>query len=211
MTRSMAVAAALGAAISFTTVEAGAVQLTAGVIEQSGTNATVDLWYFTMSAALPVATGVNLTPINGPFTFEDMGLLVFTDVGGTLGALIGQAGVAGDATRSARVDFAALAPGNYIAVVSASDLVPADIAPFQNDPAVSVPIQYELVIDLAGGNDATYTCSIEGNLDGTWTKSPASASCVVPSGTPVPAPGSLGLLLAGVAGLAGIGAARRRA
>jgi hypothetical protein len=188
---------------------ATAVVLEAGVIETSGDVATVDLWYFSFAGIAPAVFGVNLTPINGPFTTEDMGLLVYTNVGGLPGALIGSDGIAGLLPRSARVDFAALAPGDYIAVVSASTLSPGEFGPTQSDPAVSVPITYEIVLDEAGSSDASYTCSIQGTLGGTFVvDADPGADCIVPT-TQVPAPGSLALLLAGIAGAVGLGARRR--
>lgn len=188
---------------------ASAIVLEAGVIETAGNVATVDLWYFSYTGIAPAAFGVNLTPINGPFTTEDMGLLVYTNVGGLPGLLIGSDGVAGALPRSARVDFAALVPGDYVAVVSSSTLSPGEFGPTQSDPAVSVPITYEIVLDGLGASDANYTCSIEGTLGGGFVvDAGAGANCITPTAQ-VPAPGSLALLLAGIAGAAGLGARRR--
>jgi hypothetical protein len=210
MLKSAASFAVLAAALALAVPQpAVAVNLTSGTIETSGQNATVDAWFFTLNGAASLNTGVNLTALGGPITTEDLGLLVYTNVGGTIGALIGQAGIAGDGISQARLDFLPLAPGDYIAVVSSSTLSPGEFGPFQTDPDVSIAIDYELVLDLVGGNETTYTCSIQGNLDGTSTKSPGDAVCFLPAADRVPEPGSLALLLAGIAGAAGLGARRR--
>lgn len=188
---------------------AAAITQTSGTIETSGQNATVDAWFFTLGGVVPLNTGVNLTALGGPITTEDLGLLVYTNVGGTIGALIGQAGIAGDGISQARIDFLPLAPGDYIAVVSSSTLSPGEFGPFQTDPDVSIPINYELTLDLAGGNESSFTCSIQGNLNGTATKDPATALCFLPATTDVAEPGSLALLLAGLAGAAAFGMRRR--
>lgn len=182
---------------------AQAVNLQAGTIEASGTTATVDLWFFTINPGGPFTTGVNLTPLGGPFTTEDMSLLLYTESGGLIGAFLGAAGAIG-APRSARIDIPALASGDYVAIVSATELTPGEFGPTQSDPNVSITIPYELILDLVGGNESTYTCSIEGTLRGSFditrfTSLPpgVSADCLVPSST-VPEPTTLAIILAGL-------------
>lgn len=192
---------------------AHAINQTSGVIELSGTTATVDLWFFTINAGGPFETGVQLDPISvgPPLTNEDMTLRVYAVSGGNIGALLGSDGVSGGSA-SARVEFLgalALPSGDYVAVVTASDLAAGQFGPTHNAAIATPNINYELTLDLAGGNNSTYTCSITGNLDGTFTKSPAGAACVIPAASAVPAPASLGLLLAGIAGIAGLRAVRR--
>ncbi len=188
-----------------------AINQTSGVIEVAGQNATVDLWYFTINGAVPLLTGVQADPIGGPFTTEDMGLLLYREVGGTFGAFLGADGAPGG-VRNARIQLN-LDPGDYIAVVSSTTLSPGEFGPFQTDPDVSIAMDYELTLDQAGGNDSSYTCSIEGNLNGTFSVdknlqvSPTVADCQVPQSS-VPAPGSLALLLSG---LVAAGFLRRRA
>jgi hypothetical protein len=94
-------------------------------------------------------------------------------------------------------------------VVSSSTLSPGELGPVQTDPDVSIAINYELTLDFAGGNESVFTCSIQGDLDGTSTKAPADAVCFLPASNDVSEPGSLALLLAGIAGAAGLGARRR--
>ncbi|MBM3525338.1 MAG: hypothetical protein FJX57_20515 [Alphaproteobacteria bacterium] len=213
--RRLALITTLAAATLASTV-AGAVVQTSGDILISGTHAEVDLLFFSVGGVGIQATGIQADPRApagppGVLTTEDMGLLLYTEVGGAIGALLGSAGAPGGA-QNARIDIN-LAPGDYIAVVSWSTLAHGEFGPTQNDPNVSIKIEeYELSLDGVGGNNSVFTCAIEGQLGGTYTvtKFDPAADCVVPTSTAVPAPGGLALLLSGIAA-AGLGLSRRGA
>jgi len=198
------------AAILAASTPALAINLVAGTIDVLGQDATVDLWFFTITGGAPLLTGIQADPIGGPFTTEDMGLLLYREIGGSFGALLGADGAPGGA-RNARIELN-LDPGDYIAVVSSTTLSPGEFGPTQNDPGVSILMNYELTLDQAGGNSSLYSCTIQGDLNGTFSVnknpqvSPTAADCQLPQSS-VPVPGSMALL---VPGIVAVGSLRRR-
>ncbi|MEO0411878.1 MAG: hypothetical protein AAF221_08585 [Pseudomonadota bacterium] len=201
-------ACACGAA--FLAAPAHAITQTSGFVETSGVNSTIDLWYFTLDFDL--ITGVQVDPRAGvdPLTTENVSVLLYENDGvGGLGSLLAQAGAPAPLPGNARVELA-LTAGDYVVALSAFDLLPAEVgSPFQSDSTVPLSFEYELTLDQAGGNDARFTCSVAGNLDGSFTRADStfdqSANCRIPAAQINEAP-SLALFAAmGLIGAALIG------
>lgn len=193
-----------------TTLPARAITQTSGFVETSGSNSTVDLWYFTLDFDL--LTGIQVDPRAGvdPLSSENVSLILYENDGmGGVGNFIAGDGAAAPLPGNARVELA-LSAGDYVVALSAFDLLPEEVgSAFQRDSTVSLSFEYELTLDQAGGNDARFTCSIEGNLDGTFTQTDLtfdqSADCRLPAveiseASSLPLFAAMGLLGAGLIG-----------
>lgn len=182
-------AAALGLSVA-ASLPAHAITLEAGTVETSGTNSTIDLWYFTLDFDL--LTGIQVDPISAgpPLSNENVSLILYQNDGlGSPGLQIAADGDALPGNARVQLDLTA---GDYVVALSAYDLMPSEVgSPFQSDSTVPLEISYEIVLDQAGGNDSRFTCLIAGNLDGSFTQD--GTNCTVPL-VDVAEPASLGLL-----------------
>lgn len=194
-------------AVLFSVLTAGpaqAILLEAGKVETSGANSAIDLWYFTLDFDFFTRIQVDPLSVGPPLTTENSSVILYENDGaGGIGTLLASNG--SPAPSNAFVALNLLA-GDYVVALSAFDLLSSEVGgAFQTDSTVALDIDYEIVLSDAGGNDSRFTCSIFGNLDGSFTRTDktfdSSANCAVPAAQVSEAP-SIALLGFGVIALA---------
>lgn len=198
---------------------AQAVVQTAGFLEidDGAQRATIDLQFFSISNVEDVEFQFDIRSAGDPLTIETLAAYLWTvDASGAPLALIDSGSTAPGAFSFTINRFGAdqLPVGNYVFVVGTQDLAPDEFPPFQTDLATPIGLNPPLVsyeISTVTGQDAlTYTCVIEGGLDGSTTKTVfvGGTQCALPQAA-VSEPGVLSLMAGGLA-LAGFVCARAR-
>lgn len=174
---------------------AAAVIIEAGFIEVSGNSGTVDLTYFDQAA--PGTLDLSVVARCGPcdvITDEAVGFNLYAaNPDGTPGTLlVSRPGAAG--TRTQSLDDFAIAIGSYVIAVGSFELSANDLPPLQFDPNITRGFEYEIAFADDAQNDLTITCEIEGNLDGSVSRTvrQTGATCALPTSA-VPEPGVLAL------------------
>lgn len=207
-----ALLAAPVAALALAAPPAGAVVSTSGVIEvDDALNAsTLDVQYFSLSG--PVTDGDFLVNVVSPGPDDNIAAALYDLTGG--GAftplLAIESGAPGldsfTITRS-------LGIGDYAFVVGLFELLPNEFPPLQIDPNTPSgigAIEYEISI-IGFDGEVGFTCRRAGNLDGSQSVDVfVSGAACPPPPAEVDAPATAGLLFAGLAGVGGILARRRR-
>jgi hypothetical protein len=210
----LSVVALFLAFLSLFAAPARAVVIEAGRIETSGTAATVDLIYFTLTD--PGDSIFAMSPICGScgvITTERSGIALYqADVTGGIGAFIegdpGDAATVSSGISRLVTDGDNLPIGNYIIAVSWFELLNGELGPIQIDSGINLAFDYEVGFSGGAATNAIITCKASGNLDGTFSLDvrAAGTNCKLPTAAvPEPAPVSLAL-----AGLLGLGLSRRR-
>ncbi len=145
----------------------------------------------------PLSVGPPLTGTENPQ------LLLYAD-DGSLDAgdfLMGDDDTYGSTGLNPRLTFN-IAAGSYVAVVGASDVGVGQFGPFQTDALSTTGFDYELAFSDPASNNTNMNCFLEGNLDGTFSKTVRQAdTCNIPV-SDVPEPRSLVLFAAAVMGFA---------
>lgn len=211
--------ALLTAAILLHAGSAQAVVQTSGLLEidDPASTATIDMQFFSIANVEDVEFQFDLRPVGDPLSSETLAAHLWTvDAGGMIDMLLASGSTAPGAFTFTIDRFAAdqLPVGDYAFVVGTKDLAANEFPPFQIDlatPSGLVPslVEYE-ISTVIGQNALTYTCAIEGNLDGTTSKTVfvAGTACAAPQ-TAVSEPGALPVLVGGLA-LAAFVSARAR-
>lgn len=199
---------------------AQAVVQTAGFLEidDPAHRATIDMQFFSISNVEDVEFQFDIRAAGAPLSTETLAARLWTvDAAGAIGALIGSGSTAPGAFTFTINRFGGdqLPAGGYVFVVGTKDLAPDEFPPFQTDPATPSGLSPSLVeyeiSTVTGQNALAYTCVIEGNLDGTTSKTVfvGGTQCALPQ-TAVSEPGALPVIVGGLA-LAAFVSARSRA
>jgi hypothetical protein len=193
---------------------AQAVVIEAGVIETNGNVATVDLIYFTLSDVGDSI--ISMSPFCGScgvITTERSGIALYSDDGaGGVGSLIeidsGDAASVASGIDRLVIDGDDLAVGNYVLAVSWISLDPGELGATQIDANVDIAFDYEVGFSGSAATNAVITCTIDGNLDGSFTvdRRDSTSNCTPPR--TVDEPSTLALLSLSLFGLLGL---KRRA
>lgn len=202
--RAFLVAAAAFAAAALVPNPANAVIVEGARVETNGVSNTIDLFFFQVNVGGAIVIQVDPLSVGPPLTGnENPQLLLYAD-DGSLDAgdfLMSDDDTYGPTGLNPRLSFN-IAPGSYVAVVGASDVGVGQFGPFQTDALSTTGFDYELAFSDPASNDTTMNCILEGNLDGTFSKTVRQAdTCNVPV-SDVPEPWSLALFGAAVTGLA---------
>ena len=179
--------------------------------------ATIDMQFFSISNVEDVEFQFDIRAVGDPLSSETLAAHLWTvDAGGMIDMLLASGSTAPGAFTFSIDRFAAdqLPVGHYAFVVGTKELEADEFPPLQIDsatPSGLVPslVEYE-ISTLVGQNALSYACAIEGNLDGTTSKTvfvPGTA-CAAPQAA-VSEPGALPLLVGGLA-LAGLVSGRAR-
>lgn len=171
-------------------------------VETNGVSNTIDLFFFQVNVAGDIVIQVDPLSVGPPLSgFENPQLLLYTD-DGSLDAgdfLMGDDDTYGPNGLNPRLSFN-IAAGSYVAVVGASDVGIGQFGPFQTDALSTTGFDYELAFSGPASNDTTMNCILEGNLDGSFSKTVRAAdTCVIPV-SDVPEPVTLALLGAALVG-----------
>ena len=181
-----------------TSATAAAVTVDQGEIEANATGNTVDIWFWSSDADGVLTMQIDPLSTGDPLTgLEDPQMFLYADDGALdIGDLIATA----NNTNGLNPQIVELLPaGDYIIAVGASGLGAGQFDPFHTNSDPTQAWTYEIA--FSGQPVVAINCVLEGNLDGTFSKSPAdSESCHLPSD--VPAPASVPLLGIGLGLLA---------
>jgi len=182
---------------------AQAIFLEADHIDADGAFSSIDLWFFSFNAITSATIKAN--DIGGPTIGADPDLIIYRD-NGAIWTLVATDTAAGTDPSISRL-FGA---GSYVGAVANHPLAVGDLGPFHADAALAIGgYDYEFNGPEPVGGDISINCVLSGNLGGGYTKRVlADDTCHLPRRiSTVPEPGTLGLLAAGLIGLAGL---RRR-
>ncbi len=194
--------------LSFQPAPAKAVVIEAGRIETSGSTATVDLIYFTLSD--PGDSVFAMSPFCGScdvLTTERSGIVLYrADASGGVGTFVeadsGDAATVSSSISRLVADSDDLPIGDYVLAVSWYELMNAELGPIQVDANVNIAFDYEVGFSGGAATNAIVTCKASGNLDGTFTLDVrvTGANCKLPSAV-VPEPAPAAFILMGLMGL----------
>jgi hypothetical protein len=172
-------------------------------VETNGVSNTIDLFFFQVNVAGAIVIQVDPLSVGPPLSgFENPQMQLYTDDGSPDAGdfLMGDDDTYGPNGLNPRLSFN-IAVGSYLMVVGASDVGIGQFGPFQTDALSTTGFDYELAFSGAASNDTSMNCILEGNLDGSFSKTVRQAdTCVIPV-SDVPEPVTIALLGAALVGL----------
>jgi hypothetical protein len=185
---------------------ARAVIVEAGAIETNGILTTADRFYFEVQASGPIE--ITISELTSPVKIGRPSLRIYQD-DGTLDAADLLFSADAPAAGSAATLNTAIALGNYVALVSEFSLAAGVFGPLNPGALNPVAYDYEIGFSDLASNDTRVTCIAHGNLSGGFsTTERVAGGCA--GLVAVPEPAAIGLLVVGMALLAGVHARVRR-